>query len=984
MFISVICLLIIIELQVIIARPSFNSIMHLTAGKLKTIDSVTGLPAHSNLFRQTIDVTNSDAIRRSSLPTNVRQIKLNSDAKLDPTACIVLDPIESLECVQCLFESQQLLVLTFDSRAHAHLIYNKWIVSGAKFVNGGTEWGCRNVTTREPIVIFQRISKFRLQKKQIFIDTFNDTNISPLLCFANISMHLTWEQGSIKPRASMPLKQQTEVAAANLKSIFSSWSFDSQKPRADEIFYPGQTIDVSWSYSNIDRTTSLEIVLYRKRLLLDAEISKLSVKINAMQSSFVIPAILETSSNDQYYFQYRFSRSLIPCRKTSAIFYIPTLPSIIPGTPPTVNDVFYPSDTVPLSWQSVNFAATSQIIIRFRRARSIISDVTLDTFTVLAMANTYNYMISSSLDRADNDKYTTSSLTVNCTSWLSFNCKKTTNKFFVPIRPYLRPTFPHVDDWFSPLQSVTLKWTSANFASVDDLLTIKLCRYNFLLPDSDIDTFTCTVGSSGSCLRTLPAVEKTLSGYYFEFNWCKHWYSTECKVKSNRFSIPTHVIGSWNYDEKRGQALASKTLYLTSCTSLCPTRDTELAYICQMCAKGRPMGIQVNCTNCWATYDYSIVQMDIVRNDNSPSLDKITVRMSSRVSVNLDVAIRADYRRSFHGWLPLPPIPIGPIIPIVIGSVQFGVGLSFSPSISWNITVDTVGNLAAGMDYQWQANLTLVSIPGNTTKEYKQSLTRNIHPMQGNFQANLLVDLAYRPELELTVGIFTVGLGTDGYIIFESAWRYPPFSALSTPIFDWNVQKIAPIHVSFPSNSCLAAHFIRYHTMYGIRNTRISIGFHQISNLVKFFTDFELSLSTRSFLDLGPYELSSGCMYPAYLINADNPQTIYLVLNRQFNVINDTSNEYLPRIVVTDLAYALNISPTRIYYNSTFSVQQDQKTGVMVVFLPSVSLSIGDPTVVTIVQQFQQQAMNSRSLLYSGFVTNLLNLQETSSINHFG
>ncbi|CAF4755096.1 unnamed protein product, partial [Rotaria sp. Silwood2] len=56
-------------------------------------------------------------------------------------------------------------------------------------------------------------------------------------------MHLTWELGSVRREAPAPLKQQTEVAVSKLKSIFSSWNFDPQKPRDGEIFYPGQTVD---------------------------------------------------------------------------------------------------------------------------------------------------------------------------------------------------------------------------------------------------------------------------------------------------------------------------------------------------------------------------------------------------------------------------------------------------------------------------------------------------------------------------------------------------------------------------------------------------------------------------------------------------------------------------------------------------------------------------------------------------------------------
>ncbi|CAF1651479.1 unnamed protein product [Rotaria sp. Silwood1] len=473
------------------------------------------------------------------------------------------------ESVQCIFGSRQQLVLTFKSSADARFLYNKWLVSGAKFVNGGPVWDCRNVTTQETIIIFQRISTFRIKNIQVFIETYKDTNISPLICFTNISMYLTWEQGSATTgrKTTSPPPRQTKVPVANLKSLRSSWSFDPQRPLGDEIFYTGQTIEVSWSYSNMDPKTSLEIVLYRKQLLFDAEINKITTQMNVLQLSFVIPATLEASSNNQYYFKFRFSRFLISYWKSSALFYIPTLPSIIPREPPGINEVFYPGDIVPLSWQNVNFVAASQITVHFRRARPIIPDATLATFTVLATANAYNFTIPTSLDRADNDKY-----------------------------------------------------------------------------------------------------------YYFEFDYCT--------AKSNQFSIPTHAIGSWNYDEQQSQALASKTLYSASCNTMCPTRDIELLYICQMCGKGRSIGMQVNCTNCWATFDYSIVQIEIERKDNSPALDKIVVRMNSHVSVNLDFSIRADYQHSFDGWLPLPSIPIGPSIQVSIGSLSFGVGLFFAPSIS--------------------------------------------------------------------------------------------------------------------------------------------------------------------------------------------------------------------------------------------------------------------------------------------------------------
>jgi hypothetical protein len=392
--------------------------------------------------------------------------------------------------------------------------------------------------------------------------------------------------------------------------------------------------------------------------------------------------------------------------------------------------------------------------------------------------------------------------------------------------------------------------------------------------------------------------------------------------------------------------------------------------------------MQVNCANCWATYDYSLVEMDILRTGNSASLDKIAVRMSSSVSVNLDFILSANFRLSILGLYDLPAIPIIGAIPISIGTVTFGLGLSFAPSILWNITVDGIGNLTAGIDYQWQSNLTFVSIPGNTNYQYAHSLSRNIHPMQGNIQGDLDVDLAYRPSIELNVGLFSIALGTEGYIAFQSAWRYPAFSALLTTNFNWNPIQIAPFHLSFPTNACLSTHYIQYHTCYGIRNTGFSITFNILDTLVKGLTGAELQLQTKSLFNLGPYELTSGCMYPVYP-NIDASQTIYLVLNRQFNSINDPNNRSLSSVVVSDLVRALSVSTIRIYYNSTFSAQQNQMTGIMIAFLPSNSVSAGEPTVVIMVKQFQSQIKNSNSLLYSGIITKLLNPLQTNSMNHF-
>jgi hypothetical protein len=110
-------------------------------------------------------------------------------------------------------------------------------------------------------------------------------------------------------------------------------------------------------------------------------------------------------------------------------------------------------------------------------------------------------------------------------------------------------------------------------------------------------------------------------------------------------------------------------------------------------------------------------------------------------------------------------------------------------------------------------------------------------------------------------------------------------------------------------------------------------------------------------------------------------KTIYFVFNRKFNSTRDTIDEYLSKSVLFDLAYALNVSQTRLYYKSTYSVQQDEMTGIVITLLPSVSVYIADATVLKLLEILQIQEMNTTSPLYSGIITRLLNLQQTLSAN---
>lgn len=392
--------------SLITTRPSFNSIHSSATNNIKYTDSTTGFPLHSNVFQQTIDINNTYVQReRRSIFNKLHKMKLKSDAKLHPTACIALNAILALESVQCQFNISQQLILTFNSVSNASRIYRKWLLSNAKFISGGIEWGCLNETTQEPLVIIQRIESFELKKQQIIIKTIKDTNISPLVCFTNITMSLTAEYGNSKMTTKSRAKRAT-TAAVESKLSTDSWSFIPLEPYGNEIVYPGQKITIRWSYLNIDSTNDLQIVLNRQQFGLDAELNRLSTSVNAQQISFTIPLSLEISSYDQYYFEFSFRRKLGWYQKTSAIFYIPTRLSIIPRSPPAINDIYYPGDFIPIKWESANFNATSKVTVRFYRTRvSIITDVELDTFSVIATANIYNYTISSSLNTADSDTY---------------------------------------------------------------------------------------------------------------------------------------------------------------------------------------------------------------------------------------------------------------------------------------------------------------------------------------------------------------------------------------------------------------------------------------------------------------------------------------------------------------------------------------------------------------------------------------------------
>ena len=541
-------------------------------------------------------------------------------------------------------------------------------------------------------------------------------------------------------------------------------------------------------------------------------------------------------------------------------------------------------------------------------------------------------------------------------------------------------TCPLNGDRFLPFQMLNLTWIPFNFQNQSDSLEIKLFRSSALSVDHEIDRFSCSVNASGSCFYTFPDVPgSTFDDYYFQFNWCQHWYSVRCTVNSNRFSISTHTIGTWNYDSSRGTSLESKELFATHCKTLCPTNHSTLSDICQMCNEGRSMGISLRCINCWAIYDYNSIRIDFVRKDNSLTFDHFTVHIHSNISVNIDVSIAANYDGRFQGSLPLPPIPIIRPIPFTVGGVPFDLAMILESSIPWALDITVSENLTVGIDYQLETDLTWTMDQNkkSLTPAFNQTLKQNYHPIEGRFQSNIRVDLAYRPLLKLILTIITIELSTEGYVILEGKWHYPPFQPLSTLTFDWNEETSSAMHVSIPFDACISSHLVRYHSMFGIRRTKLSFS---MSTFVNYLSDQIKSYSTPSLFDLGPFELSSGCLLP-FQPRYDGSQTLFVVLNREFDQTSSNDDRYLSKSILIDLANALNVSHVRFYYNNSFSVKNNRMTGIMIIILPSFSMVTSDLSVSSLIATLKNQEMNVNSSLYSGSMTKLINFKQTYEMN---
>lgn len=401
MFIPIVGLFITFASYAMVYCSLKTSIPHSNVNNIQHFDSITGLPLHSNVFQEKLDIAKRDIHYEKDVSESFQKIKLKADAKLHPRRCIVLDVIESLQSVQCRFGiPREQLILTFASILNTFHIYHKWINAGIQFVSGSKEWGCRNKTTQEPLVIILRIRSLRVQSNKIILYTLQDTHLSPLVCFANITLNLLVEQGDQVGKVVLHEKH----AIFQKKSSSDSWFFTPKEPRGGELFSPGQMIRIQWNYSNIDRNNQLKIVLCRKRFGSDIRLQQVNTTIGHKNISFIIPSFINLSTNEEYYFEFEFLHQLSRHRQKSGLFSISNESMIMPETLSVDRPISLPGESIRIHWHSYNFDTTSIIIVRFRRV-DISLDGTLDTFPVLATVNSHIYKISSKLKRSNDDKY---------------------------------------------------------------------------------------------------------------------------------------------------------------------------------------------------------------------------------------------------------------------------------------------------------------------------------------------------------------------------------------------------------------------------------------------------------------------------------------------------------------------------------------------------------------------------------------------------
>ncbi|CAF4804404.1 unnamed protein product [Rotaria sp. Silwood1] len=518
-------------------------------------------------------------------------------------------------------------------------------------------------------------------------------------------------------------------------------------------------------------------------------------------------------------------------------------------------------------------------------------------------------------------------------------------------------TSPAQDDTFTPGDTVRISWEQNGFdSSYNKNFQVKLKRHRPLWPDAEIQTATsCTDITSGVCFDTIPSNDALSADFYYEFSWCG-WWPFSCTIDGPYFQIPAHRVGGWNYNSYYDRAASQKQIFYMDCSS------SSSSFVSRLCGEGRQMSIDVRCANCYLKYDYSIFRLDLIASGGQ--LGKMNVTLVSTTTVNLELLIIFNYIYTKSGAISLGKHPIYGFS-FSVFSISFDLGFILEIELPYKIELDALGQVSAGLRYTLDTSIHMVSYGSRQDPIVSWSLDKYYYPIEAGLKAKLTIDIGLKPTLRISAVVFSAGITTEGFLNFQNEFQYPPFSALTTYDYDYDLSNPSLFHFSYPSDACISQHFLQYHIQFGLRNTLLifDITLGPVNSIIQYFADTHYE---KPLMSDYVWELLSGCLFKSSRMDSPQPINLYL------DIPLDTSSSFLDYFkpsVTFDLGNVLKVDPTRVLLNGVQSYldQKSRKsvTKVIASLLPSVKSLASDPTVQTLTQTLVSQEVNPSSFLYT-------------------
>ncbi|CAF1100789.1 unnamed protein product [Rotaria sp. Silwood1] len=520
-----------------------------------------------------------------------------------------------------------------------------------------------------------------------------------------------------------------------------------------------------------------------------------------------------------------------------------------------------------------------------------------------------------------------------------------------------QPTSPAQDNTFTAGDTARISWRQTSYdSSYNKYFKVKLKRHRPLWFDAEIQTATsCMDITSGVCFDRIPSNEALSANFYYEFSWCG-WWPFGCSVDGPYFQIPPRRVGGWNYNSYYDRAESQKQIFYMDCSS------NSSSVISRLCGEGRQMSIDIACTNCYMKYDYSIFRLDLL--SSGGQLGKMNVTLVSTATVNLQLLFIFNFIYTKSGAISLGKYPIYGYEFTVLG-YSFDLGFTLEIELPYKIQLDALGQVSAGLKYTLDTSIQLISYGSSKQPSVSWSLQKYYYPIEAELKSKLTVDVGIRPTLRVGAVIFSVGVTTEGFLSFQNEFQYPPFSALTTYNYDYNLANPSLFHYNHPSDACISQHFLQYHVQLGLRNTLLifDITLGPLNSIIQLFTNTHYE---KPLLPDYVRELLSGCLFKSS--SMDSPQSISLYLDTPLNT-SSSFLDYFKLSLAFDLGNVLKVNPTRILLSGVQSYF-DQKSGksvtkVIALLLPSVKSLASDPTVQSLAQTLKSQEMNPSSFLYT-------------------